>query len=83
MPIINAPPPPGGAQSDRLYERVMECMGSRTNTANFVITHEDINAVKSNVGHPLRLPPILSSIFYRPRTSVPTRYIKLMTNPTR
>lgn len=48
MPLLpNAPPLPGGANYIRLYDRVMETLGSDTNTANFVITHADINFVKT------------------------------------
>lgn len=50
MPLLpNGPPLPGGATYNRLYDRVMECLGSETNTANFVIAVADLNAAKSRV----------------------------------
>lgn len=50
MPLLPNPPPlPGGADYVRLYDRVMECLGSETNTANFVIAYVEINAAKTLV----------------------------------
>lgn len=50
MPVaLNAPPLPGGNDYDRTYARVMECLGSRENTASFVIVHEKINDAKTAV----------------------------------
>jgi hypothetical protein len=50
MPMnVNAPPLPGGADYIRLFDRVMECAGSRSNIANFVFAHKDINYVKAAV----------------------------------
>ncbi|CAN9326854.1 unnamed protein product [Alternaria alternata] len=46
-----APPLPGGADYVRLFDRVMESLGSRTNEAYFVLAHRDINRVK---GHLMR-----------------------------
>ncbi|CAE7218123.1 hypothetical protein PTTW11_10992 [Pyrenophora teres f. teres] len=40
-----APPLPGGADYVKLFDRVMECLGSRTNEAYFVFAHYDINHV--------------------------------------
>ncbi|ETS75312.1 hypothetical protein PFICI_12256 [Pestalotiopsis fici W106-1] len=54
MPLLpNAPPLPGGADYSSLYPRVMDCLGSFTNTETFVGAHRDINAVKTNLmrGH--------------------------------
>ncbi|RYP65975.1 hypothetical protein DL771_008022 [Monosporascus sp. 5C6A] len=49
MPLLpGAPPLPGGADHPRLYDRVMDCLGSYTNQATFVGAHADINAVKPN-----------------------------------
>lgn len=72
MPLLpNAPPLPGGADFDRLYPRVMECLGSVTNRASFVGTHIDINAVKTSLmrGHqPIasRRWPTVATNFARP-----------------
>jgi chitinase len=44
-----APPIPGGADYVRLFDRVMESLGSRTNEAYFVFAHFDINHVKAGV----------------------------------
>jgi hypothetical protein len=44
-----APPLPGGADYVRLFDRVMESLGSRTNEAYYVFAHYDINHVKSYV----------------------------------
>jgi hypothetical protein len=44
-----APPLPGGADYVRLFDRVMESLGSRTNEAYFVLAHRDINRVKGHV----------------------------------
>ncbi|RYP56698.1 hypothetical protein DL771_011637 [Monosporascus sp. 5C6A] len=49
MPLPNPPPLPGGAQYVRLYDRVMECLGSQTNTANFVLLNAEINAFKAQL----------------------------------
>lgn len=51
MPLLpNAPPVPGGQNGlIRLYERVMETLGSYDNTASFVGLFEDMNSVKANV----------------------------------
>jgi hypothetical protein len=46
---IGAPPLHGGADFHGLLNRVMDSVGSRTNFANFVFAHTDINAVKSRV----------------------------------
>jgi chitinase len=46
---IGAPPLAGGADYTRLLDRVMDSLGSRTNIANFVFAHTDINAVKGAV----------------------------------
>ncbi|CAN9288581.1 unnamed protein product [Alternaria alternata] len=43
-----APPLPGGADYVRLFDRVMESLGSRTNEAYFVLAHRDINRVKGH-----------------------------------
>jgi hypothetical protein len=55
---VGAPPLPGGANYVRLFDRVMECAGSRINPAGFVFAHKDINDVKINVScFPLRRIP--------------------------
>lgn len=48
----NPPPPPlpGGNNPPLLFRRVMECLGSGENTATFSFVHEDINAIKGQVG---------------------------------
>ncbi|KAM0339644.1 hypothetical protein ACHAPU_010825 [Fusarium lateritium] len=47
MPLgINVPPLRGGADHTRLFERVSECFGSRTNRGNFVLINHDINQIK-------------------------------------
>ncbi|CAN9123838.1 unnamed protein product [Alternaria alternata] len=48
-----APPLPGGADYVRLFDRVMESLGSRTNEAYFVLAHRDINRVKGHGKHPI------------------------------
>lgn len=50
MPVaFNAPPLPGSSDYDRIYARVMECLGSRENEESFVITHAKVNSTKTNV----------------------------------
>jgi hypothetical protein len=51
MPLLpNAPPLPGGQDSlIRLYERVMETLGSKFNTASFVGVLKEINQAKTSV----------------------------------
>jgi hypothetical protein len=46
-----APPLPGGADYVRLFDRIMRCAGSRTNQANLVLAHKDINLVKGSVSY--------------------------------
>ncbi|EJT79718.1 hypothetical protein GGTG_04802 [Gaeumannomyces tritici R3-111a-1] len=50
MPFSGTPPPlPGGNNYVLLFDRVMECLGSRQNTAPFSGVHEDINAAKGRL----------------------------------
>lgn len=50
MPLLpNAPPLPGGQDFTRLYERVMETLGSKSNTASFVGVLKEINQAKTSV----------------------------------
>jgi hypothetical protein len=46
---VSAPALAGGADHPRILDRVMDCLGSQTNIANFVFAHTDINAVKGRV----------------------------------
>jgi chitinase len=48
-PILNAPPLPGGFQTDRLYQRLMDCKGSMSNRADFVLAYKDINQYKTRI----------------------------------
>ncbi|KAK3315445.1 hypothetical protein B0H66DRAFT_521857 [Apodospora peruviana] len=43
------PPLPGGQNYLRPYDRVMECVGSETNRANFVLAFRDINQYKGRL----------------------------------
>jgi chitinase len=47
MPLPLPPPLPGGQNLIRLYDRVMECLGSRFNTAIFVGLQEFIHEMKT------------------------------------
>ncbi|KAJ4142851.1 hypothetical protein NW754_010290 [Fusarium falciforme] len=48
MPLgPNVPALPGGANPPRLFDRVGECLGSRTNRDNIVILNVEINRVKN------------------------------------
>ncbi|KAF2820809.1 glycoside hydrolase [Ophiobolus disseminans] len=49
---IGAPPLAGNTDYASVLDRVMDCVGSRTNIANFVFAHADINAVKGRVSSP-------------------------------
>ena len=51
----NTPPPPGGAPIafNRPYERIMECLGSHFNQANFMLVLQIINQFKGSVGFPI------------------------------
>ncbi|KAK1756646.1 glycoside hydrolase, partial [Echria macrotheca] len=47
LPVQDLPPLPGGAVLIRGLDRIMECLGSETNRANFVLCQVDINAMKA------------------------------------
>lgn len=49
MPLLTPPPIPGGANYAFLYDRVMECLGSETNTENFALALRGLNNVKTDV----------------------------------
>lgn len=53
-PFPGTPPPlPGGNDYVLLFDRVMECLGSKQNIASFSGVHEDINAAKGKVSSSL------------------------------
>jgi hypothetical protein len=53
-PFPGTPPPlPGGNDYVMLFDRVMECLGSKQNIASFSGVHEDINAAKGRVSFSL------------------------------
>lgn len=49
MSLPDPPPLRGRAEYSRLWERVMECLGSYYNRGQFILVHEDINGAKGAV----------------------------------